>query len=64
MAGSRHSGTRTPQKKLEAGKFPVCGQQDSEKHRYLVCGRPEFEEIMQKAHKLQLDEVDKIRHNL
>ena len=33
-------------------------------HRYLDCCRPECEEIRQKAHKLQLDEVDKIKHNI
>jgi hypothetical protein len=57
-------GKKTPQEKLEAGKCLVCGRQDSQKHRYLDCRRPEFKEIREKAHKLQLDEVDKIRHNI
>jgi hypothetical protein len=57
-------GKKTPQEKLKAGKCPVCGKHDSQKHCYLDCSRPEFEEIREKAHKLQLDEVDKIRRNL
>jgi hypothetical protein len=54
-------GKKTPQEKLEAKKCPVCGQQDSQRHRYLECRHADFEEIRQKAHKLQLDVVDKIR---
>jgi hypothetical protein len=57
-------GKKTPQEKLEAGKCPICGKQDFQKHRYLECCRPEFEESREKAHKLQLDEVDKIRRNI
>jgi hypothetical protein len=49
---------------LEAEKRPVRGKQDSQKHRYLACRRPEFEKIREKAHKLQLHEVDKIRRNV
>jgi hypothetical protein len=45
---------------LEAEKRPVRGKQDSQKHRYLACRRPEFEKIREKAHKPQLDEVEKI----
>jgi hypothetical protein len=44
-------GKKTPQEKLEASKCPICGKQDSQKHRYLDCRRPEFEEIREKAHK-------------
>jgi hypothetical protein len=53
-----------PQEKLEVDKCPICGKQDFQKHCYLDCRRPEFEEIREKAHKLQLDEVSKIRRNI
>jgi hypothetical protein len=57
-------GKKTPQEKLEAGKCPVCGQQDSQKHRYLDSPHLEFAEVGERVHKLQPDEVEKIRHNL
>jgi hypothetical protein len=33
-------GKKTPQEKLEAGKCTVCGQQNSQKHHYRDCRRP------------------------
>jgi hypothetical protein len=57
-------GKKTPQEKIDANKCPVCGKPDSQRHRYLHCPHAEFTDIRQRAHKLQLDAVDKIRKNL
>jgi hypothetical protein len=57
-------GKKTPQEKLEAGKCPICGQQDSQRHRYLDYPHRDFAGIRERAHKLQLDAVDKVRTNL
>jgi hypothetical protein len=45
-------------------KCPLCAQKDSQWHRRFLCDKPEFKLIREKAHKLQLDEVAKIKSGL
>jgi hypothetical protein len=45
-------------------KCPLCAQKDSQWHRLFLCDKSEFKLIREKAHKLQQDEVAKIKSGL
>jgi hypothetical protein len=57
-------GKKTRLEKEAVEKCPICEQKDSQWHRLFICDRPEFKDIREKAHKLQLDEVTKIKGTL
>jgi hypothetical protein len=57
-------GKKTHQEKEAVEKCSLCTQKDSHWHRLFLCDKPEFKLIREKANKLQLDAVAKIKNGL